>query len=225
MADLREEVVSHGVTPSSRPSTWTGSAVSNPHLADRRVEVVAAGVADDDDWAPIERPDEIAMAEVDKAKSKKFSRVDKVWPAKAVKVESAAQVARAAAARAAAPKKVERRRPSRPRVHRRRGELHAGRLYLGFHRPSSRPLLAVPPACPSPTRPQWGTHAAEPQLDPSTSYFVARVARRLDVPDRGHHARHARGELGRLARLRIDVQVRRRQQVVPGRPPRSCSVI
>ncbi len=44
------------------------------------MEVVAAGVADDDVWAPIERPDEIAMAEVDKAKSKKLSKVDKVWP-------------------------------------------------------------------------------------------------------------------------------------------------
>ena len=45
-------------------------------------------MADDDEWAPIERPDEIAMAEVEKAKSKKLSKVDKVWPAQAVKIES-----------------------------------------------------------------------------------------------------------------------------------------
>ena len=38
------------------------------------MEVVAAGVADDEEWAPIERPDEIAMAEVDKAKSKNMSK-------------------------------------------------------------------------------------------------------------------------------------------------------
>jgi hypothetical protein len=73
-ADRREEVVADGVTPSSRPSTSTGSAVSNPHIADRRVEVVAAGVADDDEWAPTERPDKIATAEVDKAKSKNMSK-------------------------------------------------------------------------------------------------------------------------------------------------------
>ena len=69
-ADRREEVVTDGVTPSSRPSTSTGSAVSIPHIADRRVEVVAAGVADDDVWAPTERPDKIATAEVDKGKAK-----------------------------------------------------------------------------------------------------------------------------------------------------------
>jgi hypothetical protein len=34
------------------------------------VEVVGAGVADDDVWAPIERPDKIATAEVDKGKAK-----------------------------------------------------------------------------------------------------------------------------------------------------------
>jgi hypothetical protein len=73
-ADRREEVVADGVTPSSRPSTSTGSAVSNPHIADRRVEAVAAGVADDDVWAPTERPDKIATAEVDKAKSKNMSK-------------------------------------------------------------------------------------------------------------------------------------------------------
>jgi hypothetical protein len=38
------------------------------------VEVVAAGVADDDVWAPTERPDKIATAEVDKAKSKNMSK-------------------------------------------------------------------------------------------------------------------------------------------------------
>ena len=32
--------------------------------ADRREEVVADGVADNDEWAPFERPDEIATAEV-----------------------------------------------------------------------------------------------------------------------------------------------------------------
>jgi hypothetical protein len=36
--------------------------------ADRREEVEANGVADDDEWAPFERPDEIATAEVDKVK-------------------------------------------------------------------------------------------------------------------------------------------------------------
>ncbi len=38
------------------------------------MEVVAAGVADDDVWAPTERPDKIATAEVDKAKSKNISK-------------------------------------------------------------------------------------------------------------------------------------------------------
>jgi hypothetical protein len=79
--------------PSSRPSTPTGSADSNPHAlrsADRREEVVADGVADDDERAPLECPDEIATAEVDqvKAKSKEKSKKDKVWPAQAVKIES-----------------------------------------------------------------------------------------------------------------------------------------
>ena len=63
--------------PSSRPSTVTGSADSNPHAlrsADRREEVVANGVADDDEWAPSERPDEIATAEVDKAKDKSIKK-------------------------------------------------------------------------------------------------------------------------------------------------------
>jgi hypothetical protein len=34
------------------------------------VEVVAAGVADDDEWAPFECPDKIATAEVDKVKAR-----------------------------------------------------------------------------------------------------------------------------------------------------------
>jgi hypothetical protein len=48
------------------------------------------GVANDDEWAPFERSDEIASAEVDKvkAKSKKKSKQDTVWPAQAVKIES-----------------------------------------------------------------------------------------------------------------------------------------
>ncbi len=56
----------------------------------RGEEVVADGVADDDEWAPFECPDEIATAEVDqvKAKSKEKSKKDKVWPAQAVKIES-----------------------------------------------------------------------------------------------------------------------------------------
>jgi hypothetical protein len=63
--------------PSSRPSTVTGSADSNPHAlrsADRREEVVANGVAVDDEWAPFERPDEIATAEVDKVKDKSIKK-------------------------------------------------------------------------------------------------------------------------------------------------------
>ncbi len=50
-------------------------------------------MADDDEWAPIERPDEIATVEVDKAKSKQLSKVDKVWPAQAVKIESVVKCA------------------------------------------------------------------------------------------------------------------------------------
>ena len=47
-------------------------------------------MADDDEWAPSECPDEIATAEVDqvKAKSKEKSKKDKVWPVQAVKSES-----------------------------------------------------------------------------------------------------------------------------------------
>jgi hypothetical protein len=65
--------------PSSpaRPSAWTGSADSNPHAlrsADRREEVVADGVPDDDEWAPFECPDEIATAEVDQVKAKSIKR-------------------------------------------------------------------------------------------------------------------------------------------------------
>ena len=63
---------------SSRPRTLTGSADSNPNhalrSADRREEVIADGVADDDEWAPFERPDEIAAAEVDKVKDKSIKR-------------------------------------------------------------------------------------------------------------------------------------------------------
>ncbi len=68
----------------------TDSNDSNPHAlrsADRREEVVANGVADDDEWAPFKRPDEIATAEVVKDKKKK-SKEDTVWPAQAVKIES-----------------------------------------------------------------------------------------------------------------------------------------
>jgi hypothetical protein len=36
--------------------------------------VVADGVPDDDEWAPLERPDEIATAEVDKVKDKSIKR-------------------------------------------------------------------------------------------------------------------------------------------------------
>jgi hypothetical protein len=52
--------------------------------------VVADGAAVDDEWAPLERPDETATAELDKvkAKSKKKSKENKVWPAQAVKIES-----------------------------------------------------------------------------------------------------------------------------------------
>jgi hypothetical protein len=63
--------------PNSRPSTVTGSADSNPHAlrsADRREEVVAGGVAVVDKWAPLERPDEMATAKVDKGKIKSIKR-------------------------------------------------------------------------------------------------------------------------------------------------------
>ncbi len=51
-------------------------------------------MADDDEWAPFERPDEIATAEVDKVKdNNKKSKEDKVWPAQAVKIESFAECA------------------------------------------------------------------------------------------------------------------------------------
>jgi hypothetical protein len=36
--------------------------------------VVVYGVADDDEWAPIERPDEIATAEVDRVKDKRIAQ-------------------------------------------------------------------------------------------------------------------------------------------------------
>ena len=36
--------------------------------------MVADGVADDDEWAPFELPDEIATAEVDKVKDKSIKR-------------------------------------------------------------------------------------------------------------------------------------------------------
>ena len=42
--------------------------------ADRREEVVADGVADDDEWAPSECPDEIATAAVDQVKAKSIKR-------------------------------------------------------------------------------------------------------------------------------------------------------
>jgi hypothetical protein len=45
----------------------------NPHAlrsADRREQVVADGVAEDDEWAPFECPDEIATAEVDQVKAR-----------------------------------------------------------------------------------------------------------------------------------------------------------
>jgi hypothetical protein len=61
--ERERKLISH---PSSRPSTWTGSADSNPYAlrsADRREQVVADGVADDDEWAPSECPDEIATGE------------------------------------------------------------------------------------------------------------------------------------------------------------------
>jgi hypothetical protein len=45
----------------------TGSAHSNPRT-------VADGVADDDEWAPFERPDKTATAEVDEAKGKAKSK-------------------------------------------------------------------------------------------------------------------------------------------------------
>ena len=54
-----------------------GSAETNPHAlrsAGRREEVVANGMTDNDEWAPLERPDEIATAELDKVMDNSIKR-------------------------------------------------------------------------------------------------------------------------------------------------------